>query len=231
MQRPKDQRVLHWTISSGKISSHDDDDAVREVKHAIQKHVAREIQREGIIHKEEEEEAEEENRRKKKKVVMEEEDEDEEEKEENTVVQDRSPLSKWHEELLKRSRSSSTWHPAAAGSTFACWIDPLGPSGVKTVSSFRPPITVLPDAVADPAEEDVSEKGIKQSRKGLKRSGKKNSSSSSSSSLSLSRVHTTHPVYFPSMESSRRLIEMVSVCLVFINIYISTLIGKFDWRE
>ena len=212
MQRPKDQRVLHWTISSGKISSHDDDDAVREVKHAIQKHVAREIQREGIIHKEEEEEAKEENRRKKKKVVMEEEDEDdEEEKEENTVVQDRSPLSKWHEELLKRSRSSSTWHPAAAGSTFACWIDPLGPSGVKTVSSFRPPITVLSDPAEDPAEEDVAEKGIKQGRKGLKRSGKKNSSSSSSSSLSLSRVHTTHPVYFPSMESSRRLIEMVSV--------------------
>ena len=110
-------------------------------------------------------------------------------------MQNQSPLSKWHEELLKRSRSSSTWHPAAAGSTFACWIDPLGPSGVKTVSSLRPPIAMLSNAVAA-------------------------SSGYGTSSLSSSRVHTTHPVYFPSMEPSRRLIEMVSrVCSIHYSLY------------
>ena len=110
-------------------------------------------------------------------------------------MQNQSPLSKWHEELLKRSRNSSTWHPAAAGSTFACWIDPLGPSGVKTVSSLRPPIAMLSNAVAA-------------------------SSGYGTSSLSSSRVHTTHPVYFPSMEPSRRLIEMVSrVCSIHYSLY------------
>ena len=40
------------------------------------------------------------------------------------------------------------------------------------------------------------------------------------SSLSSSRVHTTHPVYFPSMEPSRRLIEMVSrVCSIHYSLY------------